>query len=67
MLEFPDEPISLAEASRISGIDAQALKKACQTGRLTSRKIGRNWTTTVGAVTAYKQARKHTGPATATG
>jgi uncharacterized protein YuzE len=62
LLAYPDEAISLVEAAKLSGIDAEALKKACQRGTLAGKKIGRNWTTTVGAVTAYKARRKHAGP-----
>ena len=62
LLGYPEEVISLSEAARISGIDAQALKKACQDGRLAGRKVGRNWTTTIAALMAYKQGRKHAGP-----
>jgi uncharacterized protein YuzE len=62
LLAYPDEVISLSEASRISGIDAQALKKACQEGRMVGKKIGRNWTTTIKALSAYQQGRKHAGP-----
>ena len=60
-------PISLAEAARISGIGAQALQKAAQEGRLNAQKIGRNWTTTMPAVTAYKVGRRHAGPASTGG
>ena len=54
--------LSLAEAAEISGIDAQALKKAAQEGRLSARKVGRNWTTSEAEVMSYKASRKHRGP-----
>lgn len=57
-----DEPLVLAEAARLAGMTAEALKHAILRGRLGGRKIGRNWTTTLSELTAYLDSRKHGGP-----
>jgi uncharacterized protein YuzE len=56
------EPIGLAEAARVASTTPQALRKACERGRLAGKKIGPNWTTTVAALTAYINSRAHAGP-----
>ena len=60
-----DEPISLAEAAYPAGMTPKALQLAIQRGRLQGRKIGRNWTTTINALHAYLESRKHEGPGSA--
>ena len=65
MLAYPEESISLAEAARISGLTPVAMRKAAERGRLQAKKIGRNWTTTAGALTEYLNSRKHEGPGSA--
>ncbi len=49
--------ISLTEASEISGLGADYLRKIAETGRLKAKKIGRNWVTTSAAVTEYLESR----------
>jgi|GEM_PF-1383196 uncharacterized protein YuzE len=58
-------PLSLAEASERSGISPQALRKACEEGRMKGQKIGRNWTVTMDALLDYRDSRKHAGPGSA--
>lgn len=59
------EPLSLADASRISGISTQALRKASERGRLVAKKVGRDWTTTIAALHDYQASRLHEGHRTA--
>lgn len=60
-----DEPLSLEEAAPFAGLSAQALRKACERGRLAGKKIGRNWTVTITALTDYLNSRVHEGPGSA--
>ena len=55
-------PMSLEEAARLSGVSAQALRKACERGRMAGKKIGRNWTVTTEALQDYLESRLHAGP-----
>lgn len=54
-------PMSLAEAAQVSGISYDALKKACERGSLKGKKIGRNWTVSPEALSAYQAGRKRVG------
>ena len=60
-----DDPISLEEAAPVAGVSAQALRKACERGRLAGKKIGRNWTVTIATLTDYLNSRAHEGPGSA--
>ena len=60
-----DEPMPLDEAAEVAGVTPQALRKACERGRLGGKKIGRNWTTTARALNDYLNSRVHEGPGSA--
>lgn len=45
--------VSLAEAAAISGLSAGHLNYLARKGKLSARKIGRNWVTTEQAVAQY--------------
>ena len=55
------ELISLAEASKYSGLTHDFLTKLAKRGRLQAKKIGRNWVTTRAAVDDYLQSRSPVG------
>ncbi|HEY9765346.1 MAG TPA: DUF2283 domain-containing protein [Chroococcales cyanobacterium] len=59
------EPIPLASAAKVAGLSQEALKQAILRGRLVGKKIGRNWTTTIAALTEYLNSRQHEGPGSA--
>ena len=61
----PPEQLSLAEAARLAGLQPQALRKACERGRLVGQKIGRDWIITVAALNDYLNSRVHEGPGSA--
>ena len=52
------ELISLAQAADSSGFSRKYLRDIAESGRLKSRKIGRNWVTTMAALEEYKRTRK---------
>src|ERR1043165_1415695 len=52
------EPISLAEASRITGYHQDYLGQLCRLGKLSGKKLGRNWTTTKAALDEFVAATK---------
>ena len=60
-----EEPISLAEAAKIADCTPDTIKKAILRGRMHGQKIGRNWTTTIAALTEYLNSRVHEGPGSA--
>jgi uncharacterized protein YuzE len=65
LAKFPpnyEKPMSLADAARVVGVTQQAMRKACERGRLRGTKIGRDWTTTIAALTEYVNSRAHEGP-----
>jgi excisionase family DNA binding protein len=47
--------ISLTEAAAMSGISSGHLRHLAEQGKLSARKIGRNWVTTTAAVAEYLQ------------
>jgi uncharacterized protein YuzE len=60
LLKYPsdyEEPIPLTDAARVLGLTTEAVKKAIVRGRLRGKKVGRNWTTTIAAVTDYGNER----------
>ena len=52
-LDATGAPMSLAEAAKMAGVTAVALRRACEEGRLQGRKIGRNWTVTGSALAEF--------------
>jgi len=56
-----DTRMSLAAAAPLSGVSAQALRKACERGRLKGQKIGRDWSVTNEALSDYLLSRVHAG------
>lgn len=48
-----DDWIPLAEAANISGLSASHLRLLARSGRLASRKLGRDWFTTQSAIRTY--------------
>ena len=69
LVEFgaPPDPLSLAEAAELAAVSQQALRKACERGRLEGRKIGRNWVVSLAALSEYLDSRIHHGPGTGAG
>ena len=53
--------ISLEEASEISGLSNDHLRRLAEQGKLDAKKIGRNWITTKEAITYYMEKRKPRG------
>lgn len=62
-----EKPLGLVDAAAIAGTTPEALKKAVQRGRLRAQKLGRDWVTSVAALTEYLNSRAHTGPKEAPG
>lgn len=56
-----DKLISLAEASQISNLSQDHLRRLAEQGKLKAQKIGRNWVTTKEAVEEYLQNRRPPG------
>jgi len=56
-----DELIALSEAAQRYGFTAAYLRELAERGRLTARKIGRNWVTTPRAVEEFIASRRVTG------
>lgn len=56
-----DELISLSEASEISGLSSDHLRRLSEQGKLKAQKIGRNWVTTRKNIEDYIQERKSPG------
>ena len=54
--------ISLADASKISGLSASHLRKLVREGQIKGVKIGRNWLTTEEAVREYLKQDIKPGP-----
>jgi excisionase family DNA binding protein len=53
--------ISLAEASILSGLSTDHLRRLAEQGKLKARKVGRNWITTKESLTSYMEQRKPRG------
>ncbi len=51
--------ISLKEAAEKSGFGIRYLQDIAKRGRLKSKKIGRDWLTTMAAIEEYKTSRKY--------
>ena len=56
-----DNLISLRQASRISGLSLDHLRRLSEQGKLKSIKVGRNWITTEEAIYIYLEHRKPRG------
>jgi hypothetical protein len=61
MSENDQELISLAEASERYDLSSSYLRQIAISGRLSARKIGRNWVTTPAAVEEYIRSRQKLG------
>jgi len=57
-----DELISLAEASELSGLSPSQLRHIASKGNIWSKKLGRNWFTTVQALNDYLGQERKPGP-----
>ena len=57
-----DDLISLQEASKISGLSHDHLRRLAGQGKLWAKKIGRNWVTTEQAVQDYLSLDRRSGP-----
>ena len=54
--------ISLHEASKLSGLSHDHLRRLAGQGKLWAKKIGRNWVTTEQAVREYLSLERRSGP-----
>ncbi len=54
--------ISVAEASRISGLSASFIRRLLQNGVMEGVKVGRNWLTTREAIREYLATERRRGP-----
>ena len=54
--------ISLQEASKLSGLSHDHLRRLAGQGKLWAKKIGRNWVTTEQAVRKYLSFERRSGP-----
>ncbi len=54
--------ISLHEASNLSGLSHDHLRRLAGQGKLWAKKIGRNWVTTEQAVLEYLSLDRRSGP-----
>ena len=57
-----NELISLQEASNLSGLSHDHLRRLAGQGNLWAKKIGRNWVTTEQAVREYLSFERRSGP-----
>ena len=57
-----NELISLQEASNLSGLSHDHLRRLAGQGNLWAKKIGRNWVTTEQAVREYLSIDRRSGP-----
>jgi hypothetical protein len=57
-----DDLISLHEASMLSGLSHDHLRRLAGQGKLWAKKIGRNWVTTEQAVREYLSLDRRSGP-----
>ena len=57
-----NELISLQEASNLSGLSHDHLRRLAGQGNLWAKKIGRNWVTTEQAVREYLSNDRRSGP-----
>jgi excisionase family DNA binding protein len=55
------EPLTVAEAAAILGIETSSVRHAIRSGRLAARKIGRDWWLRPEDVQAYKANRRNSG------
>ena len=54
--------VSVAEASRISGLSASHIRKLLRDGEIEGVKIGRDWSTTEEAIRQYLKQDRRPGP-----
>ena len=54
--------ISVAEASRISGLSASHIRRLLRDGEIEGVKIGRDWSTTEEAIQEYLKQERRPGP-----
>lgn len=54
--------ISVAEASRVSGLSASHIRKLLRDGEIEGVKIGRDWSTTEEAIREYLKQERRPGP-----
>lgn len=54
--------ISVAEASKISGLSASHIRKLLRDGEVEGVKIGRDWSTTEEAIREYLKQERRPGP-----
>jgi hypothetical protein len=57
----PDDPISLAEASKLCGLSTDYLRDIAISGRLDAYKIGNIWVTTPKNLEKYIKSRRKIG------
>ena len=57
-----DDLISLQEASKLSGLSHDHLRRLAGQGKLWAKKIGRNWVTTEQAIQDYLSLDRRSGP-----
>lgn len=57
--------LSLSQAAKLAGTTPQAMRKACERGRLAGQKVGRDWVVTSSALTEYLNSRWQRMPAQA--
>ena len=57
-----DELITLSEASRISGLSHDHLRRLAGRGDLKAKKMGRDWVTTERSVKEYLAQNRRPGP-----
>jgi len=56
-----DRLVSLSEAAKIYGFNADHLRHLAQRGRMSAQKVGDRWITTPAAVESYIRSRKKRG------
>ncbi len=60
--ELASKFISVAEASKISGLSVSHIRKLLRDGDIQGVKIGRDWSTTEEAVREYLKQERRPGP-----
>ena len=57
-----DDLISLAEAAELSGMSQSHIRLLVRTGKISGKKIGRNWVTTEESLRIYLATDRRPGP-----
>ena len=57
-----DDLISLAEAAELSGMSQSHIRLLVRTGKISGKKIGRNWVTTEESLRTYLATDRRPGP-----